>query len=216
MEYFIESLLCIALSKSIGSATDGKPLASDLRMQYLNGIIKDNVNINEIETIINDNNESSENDFLTDDLPNEEINSDLTDWIKWSDFVLNSAKKIAENATCGNVINACYNPEFAKQLRTRLLPYLPIWTGIMRPYFKRSSEIVTSSSVEAEFGDLKNRSFKGKLPIKADKFVFQHLDYLDPKITLISNEKDISVTNNIPLQLDKDVDSIYNKNREPS
>lgn len=84
----------------------------------------------------------------------------------------------------------------------------------MRPYFKRSSEIATSSSVEAEFGDLKNRGFEGKLPIRIDKFVFQHLDLLDAKTTLISNEKDISAA--IPLQLDKDIDRIYNKNSEPS
>lgn len=46
-------------------------------MQYLNGVIKDNVNINKIETIINDNNdESSKTDSLINDLPNEEINSD--------------------------------------------------------------------------------------------------------------------------------------------
>lgn len=31
----------------------------------------------------------------------------------------------------------------------------------MRPYFNRSGEIATFSSVEAEFSDLKNRAFKG-------------------------------------------------------
>lgn len=39
------------------------------------------------------------------------------------------------------------------------------------------------------------------------------MDFLDAKITLASNEKDISVTNNVSLQLDKDIE---NKNREPS
>lgn len=94
------------------------------------------------------------------------------------------------------------------------MPYLPIWMGITRPYFKRSDEITTSSSIEAEFGDLKNKGFKGQLPIRADKFVLQHLDFLDAKITLASNEKDIYVTNNIPLQLNKDIESMYSKNRE--
>lgn len=127
LEYFIESLLCVALSKSIGCAINGKPLESDLRMQYLNDIIKDNVNVNNIKTFINENNdEMSENDSLADDVPNEELNIDCTDWIEWSDSVLDSAKKIAENATYGNVINACYNPEFAEQIRTRLLPYVPL------------------------------------------------------------------------------------------
>jgi len=104
LEYFMESLLCIVLSKSIGCAANGKQLAWDLRMQYLNDIIKDNVDNNKIEIMINKN-ENVEIDSLTDDLPNKNINSDSTDWIEWSDFVLDNAKKIAENATCGSVIN---------------------------------------------------------------------------------------------------------------
>lgn len=103
-------------------------------------------------------------------------------------------EKIAEESEYGNIINACYNPEFAKQVKTRLLPYLPVWTGIMRPYFKRSGKIATSSSVEAEFADLKKRSFKDELPMRVDKFVIKHLDFLDTKIILASNNNDI--TNN--------------------
>jgi len=104
------------------------------------------------------------------------------------------------------------NPEAAKQIRTRLLPYVPIWTGIMRPYFKRSTEIATSSSVEAEFSDLKNRGFKGQLPMRADKFIFQHLDFVDTKIMLTSNEKDIKSSKNSEQSLEKSIDLISIKN----
>jgi len=45
-------------------------------------------------------------------------------------------------------------------------------TGVMRPFFKRSGEIAASSSVEAEFSDLKNRCFKGQLPIRHPAFEF--------------------------------------------
>jgi len=100
---------------------------------------------------------------------------------------LNFSKKIAEDSKDGSIINACYNPDFAEQVRIRLLPYLPIWMGVMRPFFKRSGEI----SVEAEFLDLKNRCFKDQLPMKVDKFVIQHLNFLDAKIMLVSDEKDI-------------------------
>lgn len=63
----------------------------------------------------------------------------------------------------------------------------------MHPYFKRFGEIATSSSVQAEFSDLKNRGFKGQLPIRIDKFIVQHLEFLDSKISLASNEKDIPI-----------------------
>lgn len=53
----------------------------------------------------------------------------------------------------------------------------------MRPYFQRSGEIATSSAVEAEFADIKNREFKGQLPMRVDKFIIQHLDLLDAKLT---------------------------------
>lgn len=113
------------------------------------------------------------------------------------------AQKVAKNSEYGNIINACYNSDFAKQIKTRLLPYLSIWTGIMRQYFNKSGEIATSSSVEAEFSDLKNRAFKDQLPMRIDKFVMQHLHFLDAKVTLASNEKDICTKNDRPLQLDE-------------
>lgn len=215
IEYVMISLVSVALSKTIGSSTiNGKPLMSDTRMQYLNNMIKGDLNI-KIEAIINNDDEEIEsfndNDF------NNEINNDNykrnsdTDWVNWSNSVLESAKNIANESEHGNIINACYNPEFAKQVKTRLLPYLPVWTGIMRPYFQRSGEIATSSAVEAGFADIKNRGFKGQLSMRVDKFIVQHLDLLDAKITLASNEKD--TTNNMLLTSNKQ-NIIYNDSKE--
>jgi len=59
----------------------------------------------------------------------------------------------------------------------------------MRLYFNRLGEIATSSSVEAEFSDLKNRVFKGQLSMKIDKFVMQHLHFLDAKVILASTRQ---------------------------
>lgn len=202
LEYFMESLLCVTLSPNTGCTMDKKPLMSDVRMQYLNNIIKDVDINNKIKTdISDDDDENPEVVSFIDDFSNHETNSNATDWIEWSNSVLDAAKKIAEISKNGNIINACYNPEFAKQIRTRLLPYLLVWTGIMRPCFKRSGEIAASSSVEAEFADLKNRGFKGQLPMRIDKFVLQHLEFLNSKIILASDEKDISQTNNTSLEL---------------
>jgi len=40
IEYIIESLMSVALSKTIGNTIEGKSLMSDVRMQYLNNMIK--------------------------------------------------------------------------------------------------------------------------------------------------------------------------------
>lgn len=196
----MESLLSIALSKTIGCTSDGKAVASDERIKYLNNIIKGNINNNKkIDWIINNNEndndeENPEIEFLTCNSTGQEANVEATNWVEWINTILNSAKKIADDSEYGNIINACYNYEFSKQLKTRLLPYLPIWTGVMRSYFKKSHEIATSSSVEAKFSELKNRAFKGQLPMKTDEFAIQHLEFLDAKISLACNDKDIPVT----------------------
>lgn len=70
----------------------------------------------------------------------------------------------------------------------------------MRPFFEESSIIATSASVESEFADLKHRAFSIKLPMRIDKFVFQHLNYLDGKIKLASNEYDLSAKNETDLK----------------
>jgi len=54
----------------------------------------------------------------------------------------------------------------------------------MRPYFKCGTEIVTSSSVESIFAEYKTRLFKACIPMRVDKFVVSHLDYLDDRLRL--------------------------------
>lgn len=63
--------------------------------------------------------------------------------------------------------------------------YLPLWSGIMRAHFKYGSKIATSSFVEAEFSQLKTRVFKNQLPMRIDKFILCHLEYLEGKLLLV-------------------------------
>lgn len=150
LEYFMESLLSVALSKSIGYTTNGNMLMSEIRMQYINNIIKGSKNYKDILDTIENNDENPESKTFSDDFSEYEADNN-TDWVKWSITVLNSSKIIAEDSKDGSIINAYYNPDFAEQVKKRLLPYLPIWTSVMRPFFKRSGEIAASSSVEAVF-----------------------------------------------------------------
>jgi len=103
-------------------------------MQYLNNKIKGNSNIHDILETAQNNNENPEIESLSDDFSKYETDHD-TDWMKWSISILNSSKKIAKDSKNGSIINACYN-DFAEQVRIRLLPYLPIWTGVCVHFLK--------------------------------------------------------------------------------
>lgn len=63
-----------------------------------------------------------------------------------------------------------------------MLNYAPILTSIMLPFYKINTVTATSSSVESEFFNIKNRVFKNNLPLRVDKFAIGHLDYLDGRI----------------------------------
>jgi len=83
--------------------------------------------------------------------------------------------------TQGDTLNACFNIDVAEKIR-KMLHYAPILTSIMLPFFKTGTVIATSSSVETEFSNIKNRVFKTELPLRVDKFIFRHLDFLDGRI----------------------------------
>lgn len=134
-----------------------------------------------------------ESEDLDSDNNDPENDSIASDWNTWTNMIYSKAQEISDKSKTGTIIHACFNPDFARHLK-KLLPYLSLWTGIMRPHFGKGSKIATSSSVEAEFIDLKNHAFKNQLPIKIDKFVLQHLEHLDGKIKLASNEIDLPST----------------------
>lgn len=169
-------MLAVSLSESIGSASDGVPVPTEIRIQALNKTIQ-GVPLKEIE----DNVEASEEKVSENSDAEDAID---TDWQMWANTLYQNAKNIARKSINGSIINACFNPDFATCLKKKLIPHLPLWTGIMRRYFEESSIIATSSSVESEFNDLKHRAFDIKLPTRIDKFVLG-------KMKLASNERDL-------------------------
>jgi len=92
LEYFMESVLSVALSKSIGCTTSGNKLMSDVRMQYLNNKIKGNSNIHDILKTAENNDENPESESLSEDFSKYETDHN-TDWMKWNISIMNSSKK---------------------------------------------------------------------------------------------------------------------------
>lgn len=133
---------------------------------------------------------STSDDFDYDEVP--------STWQSWSDEIYVKANTLALNSHNGNIVNAFYNPKAAQKLKS-LIKHLPLWTGIMRPYFNAGTEIATSSSVESIFAEYKSGLFKGCIPMRVDKFVVNHLNYIDGRIRLdfAQQELKMSVDSNV-------------------
>lgn len=170
--YFVESLLTVALSLYIDKNTSGNMLPSEERIRFLSDRIKG-------MSIINEDDEGAESD-IEESYEDPDENSVNEHWKSWSDQRLNAAKKLAKESSVGGVtLNACYNKDFAKRLHKYL----------MMPIFGRGTCISTLGAVESEFCDIKNRAFKGELPMSVDKFVFKHLKIIDDQ-----NVSDVDMT----------------------
>lgn len=104
-------------------------------------------------------------------------------WRNWATSIFVDSKKMTSFCTSGSVVNAFYAPDVAAKIKD-VMAYLPLWTGVMRPIFGLGKEIASSSDVEAEFSMLKNRVLKNLRPMRADKFVMSHVDYLDGRLRL--------------------------------
>lgn len=191
LSYFLESILAVALSEYLGTTKNDIVVPAQIRMEVLDrtieGVAFTDLNADDNEAI-QDKDNASDNDILEDD---------TSDWKTWTNTIYATAQDIGNKSKEGTIINACFNPDFALRLKKQLIPYLPLWTGIMRLHFGIGSTIATSSSVESEFNDLKNRAFKNQLPMRIDKFVFQHLDHLESKLILASHESDLSFNDDI-------------------
>lgn len=159
-------------------------VSSRVRLQYIDNVIKGTV-VHDREAV--DGTESEEEDV---EEAEHRDKITVTGWKTWARRLCDTARCTGAEASEVSVINACFNPMFAQKLARQLLPYLPLWTGVMRSYFKRGSVIATSSSVEAEFNDLKNRALAGQLPMRVDKFVLRYLEHLDGRIKLASKPCD--------------------------
>lgn len=113
-----EAILIVALSDYVGFHENGKQLPSESCLQYLNNLIKDIPTHYPLHEI----NENDEIDEI--DGPEEINNQDASDWHEWSTNIFDKAKQLALNCTEGTTMNACYNPDFAKILKTRVMPYV--------------------------------------------------------------------------------------------
>lgn len=173
IEKLLKSVLVVALSEEIGENENGGLLCSEVHLQFANNCIKG--------VTIDDG--IPDNEYFSHDVDDDDGVS--KSWTEWATIVYNQAENIASQSINGTIVNSFYDVEMAQKVKF-LMGSLPLWTGIMRQYFKIGDKIATSSSVEAEFSTLKSKIFKGQLPIRVDKFILQHIQYIKGKL-LLSN-----------------------------
>lgn len=183
LEYFLESILVVALSHTLTSNSD-KSLSSETRFEYVDSVIKEIpiVNDKEVEQVeMYKNGKTEEDKKLKYNFEKEHSKA----WIKRFEKIYKKASNIASQCCDGEMLNAYYNVEVSENIK-RLMYYLPLWTGIMIPFFDREHRVATSSSVESEFANIKTRAFKNKSPERAD--IFHHVDYLDGRVKEMSTK----------------------------
>lgn len=188
LESFMQSILTVALSQTLGSVS-GRKLPSQVEFDRVNSKIKGMSNLETIDSLSKAAEGQEDTANFTEDCPD--------GWVAWSTAIYDRASDLAAESTEGETYNACCNLEIAHKIR-KLMHYSPIWTGIMSPSFGIDCKIATSSSVESEFANIKYRTFKTELPLRADKFVLRHIDYLDGRVKEASTRNVGSQTSTKP------------------
>jgi len=185
VQHLLKSTLVVALSQEIGRREDNTYLDSEIHLRYVNTIIKGSTKI-----------EETTNDEAI-KFQMEENEDMITSWTHWTESIIENAKTIASKSQNGDNVNAFFMPQIIKNVFFMpqiiknfkiLLRHVPLWTGVMRPIFASGENTATSSSVEAEFANLKCRVFNGQLPMRVDKFVLRHVEYLRDKLILASDK----------------------------
>ncbi|CAL9701890.1 unnamed protein product [Knipowitschia caucasica] len=160
----IHAITVVALSEAKGSDSFGIPLTSELCKKYLKAQIAEESVVIPVE----------EGKGLENGDPCDPIHTDLRQWV--TDICEESRSVAAAN---GDRDNIHYLPEIIPQI-IRLVSLLPLWTGVMVPFFKSNDVTASSAVVEAEFKNLKHGLFKHeKLPIRVDRFIACHLSFIE-------------------------------------
>jgi len=133
--------------------------------------------------------------------------------IAWVNTFFDNCVNDLRNVLEGVDINPYYCPAMAQKIKY-LLPYFPLYSGIMISKFGFGKINASSSAVESEFNDIKHRLLKYNLQsMRIDKFLTVHIQSFSGKAKLAMSEinRPVSLsTSNInthhePLQVSTEV-----------
>jgi len=106
-------------------------------------------------------------------------NTNSTSFDSFKQWAKSIVDKARENTI--DIIGRFDNAQFLPSLKSCIvntMKFFPCWSGIMRHYFGYGTEAASSSRIESNFNQLKNRLFKNEsLPLRIDMFLEKLLIY---------------------------------------
>lgn len=89
----------------------------------------------------------------------------------------------------GEYDNAQYLPELVPII-VNTMTLFPCWSALMTPIFGYGEELASSSRVESQFNQLKNRLFKNDvMPLRVDIFTEKIVEYYRGDSLLLQSKK---------------------------
>ena len=173
----IQSITVVALSESEGNDESGAPVISEV----CKGNLKKRIADGKYNPALAD--EMAKDGQIMETSMNslEDCNTEAQSWVA---NICGESKTLASH--CGDRDNLHFLPELLPHV-IRMCSYLPLWTGVMVPHFEGSTLTASSAHVEAEFKNVKSGLFKhDNLPIRLDRFVSRHLNYIEGQMRLSS------------------------------
>lgn len=181
-----KSILILSLSEDIGKNQNG----SDSPAECARTIITHHIKGTE-DMLDNEDDKDTTNDNLDIDIEIKDCNIAL-----WSNNLMEECKKILlENKIGCDMANPYYAPQLSQKLKI-LLPYFPLYSGVMIPVFGYGKINASSSAVESEMKDIKHVLLKNmSLPLRADKFVTIHLNsFAGRSLLAMANNNELTKT----------------------
>lgn len=176
----VKSALILSYSETCGKTENGtNSLAEEARI-FITECIKG------VESFSDTHDEITEDSLFSEEEFNEDDDDDGQDTVdSWANLFFQECTNEAREATIGNDANAYYCPEISRKIKY-MLPYFPLYTGVMISIFGYGAINASSSAVESEFHDIKRRVFGSEytLPLRVDKFLTIHLRSFSGKAKL--------------------------------
>ena len=173
LKKILYSTVTVALSETEGINEHERPVASETCKFFLKNLIggevvhTENMNklLEEIEAEIAQNRKGT-----------------FSEWVK--EIVIGCKNKVKNDL--GDRGNQQYLPQIIDDI-LKVSKFIPLWSAIMVPYFKKGRKTATSTCVESSFNNLKNRIFTAnELPARVDDFVSKHIKAIDGSLKLKS------------------------------
>lgn len=177
---YIQSMI-MSLFIVITNETDGNDLISfedtpceqhkKMLVQAVSTEVNDLEEILTLTEIIDDQNINIDDEYEY-ECQSEEVDNFDNPFQSWSEGLFEKSKNFIHE---GNGINAMFLPALVPFI-LKCLKLLPLWSGLMVPFFGYSELTSSSASVESSFKKLKNVTFKHtSLPVDIEEFLETHI-----------------------------------------